>query len=86
MGKTKYSLNDFDSSRLDPNAPVAASSSGDMPFTDRMTHMRSFVKALREEASAMRFCRVERRGHPISSREHKLREFGERILGPQNHG
>ena len=50
MGKTKYSLNDFDSSRLDPNAPDAASSSGDMPFTDRVTHLRSFVAALHEQA------------------------------------
>jgi len=50
MGKPKYSLDDFDSSSSDPNAPDAASGSGDMPFTDRVAHMRSFVKALHEQA------------------------------------
>ena len=33
----------------------------------------------------LRFCRVEGGGHSIPSREHDLRRFVERILGPQNH-
>ena len=33
----------------------------------------------------IRFCRVEGGGHSMPSREHELRRFVERILGPQNH-
>ena len=50
MGKPKHSLDDLLSGSSGPNAPDTASGSVDMPFTDRVIHMRSFVAALREQA------------------------------------